>query len=345
MPTKRQQKDGQPLRYAFRSLMEAAVVHGVQWVVGHTSWKTTYLVSDYIALLYHGLVGGRRRVAKRNLAIAFNNHLTPQQLNSLSLQVCRNVMKTLCEFLRLPAMTSEELRARTRLEGCEHLDRGLAAGKGVLLVTAHFGNWEIMGARLALEGYPITVVAREANNPYVARTMDEIRRSSGMGVIAKGRALREGLRTLRNNCVLGILPDQHAGDSGIVINFFGRPTPMHPIVAMLALRTGAAVVLGFSARDENDVIHIRILPSFELVRTGERIPDIVTNTAKLAAIIEDEIRQHPTQWFWLHRRWRDSDPATMDPEVQRLLLGDNGDGGSLADSAPVIAESASQIGS
>jgi len=211
-------------------------------------------------------------------------------------------------MLRLAAASPEEVRARTQIEGLERLLEAVAAGKGVVLVTGHLGNWEIGGAALAVRGVPIDVVAQRQSNPLFDRLVVETRERLGMRVIPRGRATRDGVRSLRAGRVVAFVADQDAKRAGAFVPFFGRLASTHRGPALLALRTGAPLFValgmvrtpegGYRARVEEVVVD----------REGE-VDDVVYRmTAAFTARLEEGVRAAPDQYFWHHRRWKSRPP-------------------------------------
>jgi len=256
-----------------------------------------------------------RRVSRRhwgivmaNLRLAFGDERTEQELIAIGKACYRHLGKCLMEFVRLPAMSVEDIGRVTELRGSEHLDAGLAEGKGVILLTAHLGNWEMVGARIAAEGYPLNVIARAqrdgALTDYIRRTREVV----GMRVHHREVAVRRSLLALRGNELVGMLLDQNAGDDGVFVDFFGRLASTARGAAAFALQTGATVVPTFGWRKPDDTHVIELGEPVPLVSTGDRERDILTNTARYTKIIENAIREHPEQWFWLHKRWKSRPP-------------------------------------
>lgn len=216
-------------------------------------------------------------------------------------------------MLRLAAASPEEVRARTEFEGLEPLQAAVAAGRGVVLVTGHLGNWEIGGAALAVRGVPIDVVAQRQSNPLFDRLVVETRERLGMRVIPRGRATREGVRSLRSGRVVAFVADQDAKGAGAFVPFFGRLASTHRGPALLALRTGTPLFValgmvrtpagGYRARIEEVVVD----------RDGE-VDDVVHRmTAAFTARLEAGVRAAPGQYFWQHRRWKSRPPEERVP--------------------------------
>jgi KDO2-lipid IV(A) lauroyltransferase len=220
------------------------------------------------------------------------------------------------ELLKLPYLTAQQIHDLVHARGLEHLQEAQARGQGVILVTAHYGNWELMAAMLADRGLPITVIARDSQEPFTASLINRARASHGIVVLERDDA-RAMLRALRANCVLGILPDQHAADNAIIVDFLGRPAATAVGVATLAARTGAPVVPSFCRRRPDGTFEALFYPPLPLVQSGDREADVRTNTILVNQALEEQIRAHPEQWLWLHRRWKVDPAVTASPQGVR----------------------------
>lgn len=248
------------------------------------------------------------RIVMANLRLAFGQKKSEAELGRIARACYHHLGKCMMEFIRLPAMTAEDIRRATVFHGREHLDAALAAGRGAILLTAHLGNWEIVGTRIAAEGYPLNVIARAQRDDRITDFIQRTRERMGMRVLHRGAAVRRSLRALRRNEIVGILLDQNAGDDGIFVEFFGHLASTAPGVAAFALRTGAAIVPTFGRRNPDDSHTIEIGEPVPLIRTSDRESDLRANTARHTKIIEEQIRRCPEQWFWLHKRWKSRPP-------------------------------------
>jgi KDO2-lipid IV(A) lauroyltransferase len=244
------------------------------------------------------------RIVLTNLELAFGQTLTKQELGQLLRACYRHFGLCLTEFMRLPNYTPEQLRAFAELRGKEHLDQALALGKGAILVTGHLGNWEVTGSRVAIEGYPLSVIARAQRDDQITEYIRHTREHMGMRVLHRDIAVRESIRALRRNEVVGILMDQNAGDDGLFVDFFGRPASTAPGAAAFALRTGAIALPTFGWRNPDNTHTVEIGPPIPIINTSNHDEDLRANTAVFTKIIEAQIRKHPEQWFWLHKRWK-----------------------------------------
>lgn len=251
------------------------------------------------------LVGRLRRVALRNLELAFpEKTLTERKL--ILHGVCRNLGRLLGEFSQLPKLTQKDIERLVVYDGLEHYLAARARGKGVLFLTGHLGAWELSAFAHAMFGHPMNILVRRLDNPLVERLVEQYRTCSGNRTLDKNGATRAILTALRNGETVGILADLNmVRNQGIFCNFFGLSACSTPMLATLALRTGAAVVPGFLLWEASqNRYRLYFQPAVDCIETGDPKRDIEENTAYFMKIIEDVIRQYPDQWLWIHRRWK-----------------------------------------
>ena len=245
----------------------------------------------------------RRRVAIENLKSAFPEK-SETELLKIALDTYRNLGMSLVEYARLPVTTGAQMAERITVQGSENFDAALQRGKGAVLVTGHFGSWELMGARLRSQGYPMNFLVGEQTNTAVDNMMNDLRRSQGIGIISMGVSMRGVLRALKQNQFVAMLSDQDAGSRGVFVNFMGRPasTPFGP--ASFAVRTGAALMCGFVVR-EGLSRHRVILEAPLLPVPGANSEDeSLRLTQEYTSLLEKYVRERPDHWLWLHRRWK-----------------------------------------
>lgn len=216
-------------------------------------------------------------------------------------------------ILRMAALTPEAVRERTGFEGLERFLEAVAAGRGVVLVTGHLGNWELGGAALAVRGVPIDVVAQRQSNPLFDRMVVETRERLGMRVIPRGRATRQGLRSLREGRVLAFVADQDAKRAGAFVPFFGRLASTHRGPAVLALRAGAPVFVAPGMIRTPTGEYRAKLEEVVVEREGEVEEVVHRITAAFTARLEEGVRAAPDQYFWHHRRWKTRPPEERAP--------------------------------
>jgi KDO2-lipid IV(A) lauroyltransferase len=252
----------------------------------------------------YGILPGRRRIALANVSLALGPALSSRERAATVRASFRHLGTTAVECCRLFLGRPGEMLSAVRVEGLEHVKQALADGRGAFYLGAHLGNWELLAAAHAVTGVPLSVVVRPLDNPYLEAVLARGRERHQVRPIPKRVALR-GIRVAlaRNECV-GILLDQNAGPEGVFVPFFGQLASTSRSLAVLALKTGAAVLPAFIRRLPDGDHEATIEPPIPLVRTGHLERDVAANTARFTEAIERRIRTQPEQWFWVHRRWK-----------------------------------------
>jgi KDO2-lipid IV(A) lauroyltransferase len=261
------------------------------WFADHWSWLVILCAPR------------RQRMADANLAASFPL-LTPQERRGIIRRSIRSVSRTMLELFMLPRLSAEDLERLIETPDLTPLREAAQSGDGVIFITAHFGNWEFLAAHVAHQVAPLTVIARDATHRGTAHMINAARQSHGLHIVGR-RDTREMLRVLNAGGLLGMLPDQHAAEGGMLMDFLGRPAWTFTGPALLASRTGARVFATFCIRDFNGPFKMMLLPELKLVRTDDREADVVANTRLISDAIEQAIREHPDNWLWLHNRWKE----------------------------------------
>jgi KDO2-lipid IV(A) lauroyltransferase len=217
----------------------------------------------------------------------------------------------LAEVLKFRQIDSHNIDRFVTLEGEVKLKKAFSLKKGIVFVTAHFGNWELMGATLAIKGYPTNVIAAPLYDSRLDQIMNRYRLIHGVETITRGegRGARKILAALKNNQILGLLIDQDIDADGVFVDFFHQKAFTPSGAASLALKSGAAVILGFIHREADGRHKIIFEGPLDLIRSGNLKQDVYDNTALFTRAIEEKIREHPDQWVWMHNRWQTSSPG------------------------------------
>ena len=209
----------------------------------------------------------------------------------------------LFEVLRFPVIV-RNMADYVEIEGREHLEGVLAQGKGAVIATGHAGNWELMGGALSQAGFPIIGVAMRQRDAAMDRFINEYRRLVGMHIIYKND-VREMFRMMKEGWIVGLLADQDTSrHDGIVLDFFGKPTNCVPGPAAMARSAGLGVIPGYITRKEDGTHKIILYAPVEVPHTKDKRADIRTAEQAVNRVLEQHIREHPEEWFWLHDRWK-----------------------------------------
>ncbi len=246
-----------------------------------------------------------RRVGERNLTLAWPEMTAAERIRLLR-ELYRSLGWLLAEFCLMRRYTPESTQKFIRYEGLENYLAAREEGRGVLIITGHLGAWELSSFYHSLMGYPMSMVIRRLDNARVDRFVNSIRCLHGNRVLHKDDFARGLIAAMRRGESVGILMDTNmTPPQGVFVPFFGRPACTASGLARVAQKTGAAVLPGFLLWEEAEkkyVLHFG--ERIELANTGDAEADAVTNTARFTAAIESYIRKYPSQWLWVHRRWK-----------------------------------------
>jgi len=252
-----------------------------------------------------------RTIALRNLRSVFAGEMTDPKIRGIAKDVFRHFTRGAVEFFYLLSLSREKIDGLIDFEGKEHIDEALSLGKGCIIVTAHYGNWELLARKLVILGYKVNVIARDSDDAGITGVTQRIRESGGYKVFDRNQPIIGAFRALKKNEILGILPDQNDCD-GIFVPFFGRPAKTAEGPAVLSLKSGAPIVPVFAPRIEEYRYRAVAHPFICFDPSGDDKKDVYNLMALVNKAIEDEVRRCPSQWLWLHDRWKLSAEAEHD---------------------------------
>ncbi|RNA64272.1 lipid A biosynthesis acyltransferase [Prosthecochloris sp. ZM_2] len=300
----------------WKRLEDAIVLRLFRWLGGlarllgrrQFEW-IAFRIGDFL----YDIVRVRRGVVRRNLAAAFPG-MPLKERRHIGRQVYRNMSVSLLEILRIPMVeNAADARELIDIDLSEFIAATNEQGKGGVLLSAHFGNWELAGVCIGLLGLPMTVVAKRLRNKLIDHEINRIRKIRGNDVLYKRQALRDGLRLLRNGGVLTILGDQSDPDMVFVTDFLGRPASFFQGPAFLALKAQVPVFLIMTRRQPSGkyLMELKEIPTSDLTFSKASIQEL---TLRYIAQLEHYIRTYPEEWFWLHDRWKRSGGSTAGNE-------------------------------
>ena len=265
-----------------------------------------YAFAKNIASLAYLFAKKQRKIALDSLSIAFGKEKSPREIEKIAKDCFTYIAKSAVElmfFFDKP----QALKSRVQIQGRENLDQALAAGRGVILVSAHFGNFPLLLGRLAVEGYKVGGIMKPMHDAGMEKIFLKKREKFGVRTIysqPRNECVNNSITALRNNEILFIPIDQNFGTGGVFVNFFGQKAATATGPVILAQRTKAALIPCFILRQPND--HHRIIFEAELkLEEGKDAQDVIlVNIQRLTDIIETYIRKYPAEWGWIHRRWK-----------------------------------------
>src|SRR5581483_1351943 len=249
-----------------------------------------------------------RKLVLRNMRIAFSGEKTEREIRRLAREHFATLGANLFSSIKAAGMSPEKIRERVTFKNLETLNNGLLSGNGVVLMISHIGNWELFSQRTWIlpPGSKSSTVYQPLGNRYIDEHVRQTRARAGVMPFARKDGFNAPIRFLREGGLVGVLIDQHAGDSGIWAPFFGRLASTSSLAATLALRTGAEIV--------PVAIYIDGFAHWRFV-VSEPIPHENISSEQLTAtmnrVLEAQIRVSPRDWFWVHERWKTPDPKFL----------------------------------
>ena len=290
------------MRHRLEYFLVALVAFVIRWL----PWAVVRLAGATLGMAFYVFDRPHRRVAIGNLARAFPARSSSEH-RSIARGVFRHFGAMLFELLKFSTLPPDRMLERVEFEGSERARQAYAAGRGVFFLTGHFGSWEINGIVHALRLAPIGVLARPLDNPHLNALLEGVRQCTGNHVIYRRGGIRRTLRTLEAGQGVAMLIDQHMhGPDTVSVDFFNRPAATTTALASLALRTGAPVIPVFTVPVGGGRYRViyehAVQPPVQGSAEGLR-----EFTQRCTDVLEMYVRRYPTQWLWMHRRWREQD--------------------------------------
>lgn len=267
--------------------------------------STAIFLGGSLGRLAYLIIRDAKKRTITNLSRAFGKRFDKKELRRLGSRVFANLGKNVADAVRLGKMSWEDVENITEIEGLEHFDAAYKTGKGVIGVTGHIGNFELIAAYFSLRGYRMSVVGRELYDPRLDRLLVRNRESVGLENIPTSRGVKPIMRALKAGRFLGVLADQDSTRvRGVFVNFFGRParTPAGP--GLLSYKTGSPIIPMAILREGKNRYKIVVKPRVQLGVSGDREQDLIDVTQEYTSVLESIIREHPAQWLWMHDRWK-----------------------------------------
>ncbi len=272
---------------------------------------------SFIGNLIYKLMPKTRELTARHLKMAYEKDLNEQQVEEISRKVFINLAKNAMDTIQtFNYKTLADFEKIVSIEGLDHFNQALARGKGLIALACHRGAFELIADVMTLKGYPTNVMGAALQNKKLDELLVNYRTAKGARYIQIGQETITVIKALKKGEVLAILIDQDKGKvKGTFVNFYDKPAYTPIGAALLALKTGAAVVPTAIRRLANDTHRITFLPALELIRTGNEELDLKVNTQLFTRYIEAFIREVPEEWVWMHERWKHKPEQVKDYAV------------------------------
>lgn len=258
-----------------------------------------------LGTLYWRLDHSRRKTALLNLDCVFGSQKSESEKQRIVKACCQHFGCAITEILGLSRINKANFMSFVVLEGIEGFQQGLQLGKGVILCSAHYGNWEVMNLALGYLQLPLSAMARPMDNPLIHNYLESIRTRSGNRVIYKHRSVRKLLANLSENRIIGIVNDQDVHDRNrMMVPFFGQLAATTPLPAALAYKTGASLITGYAVPAGGGRYLLKFGPLIQANQDASKDEEIARLTQALNGCLERQIRDYPDCWMWIHQRFK-----------------------------------------
>ncbi|HZE99789.1 MAG TPA: lysophospholipid acyltransferase family protein [Planctomycetota bacterium] len=286
------------------------VMRTVFMVVGMFRWSLAPVVGRRLGLLLRFLDRRHTGVAARNLERT-RGVCAPDAIPAFVDRLYAHIGLSFVEMLMLPGLIERGcIEDFTRFRRFDVAERVLRAGRGLIVVIGHLGNWEVMGLAICKAGYPLNSLARPIENPWIDAWLNRFRTRTGQRIIPKRHALGEMIRVLHRNEILIVQVDQNAKSAGVLTDFFGRPCSTHRSPAILSLKYGTPIIVANIYR-ENGLHHCDLGDPIDPARHRDHADPVKSMTQAYTAEFEQAVRAHPDQWFWVHERWKHGEKSSQ----------------------------------
>jgi KDO2-lipid IV(A) lauroyltransferase len=293
----------------FRHSIEYAAVRGALAMAGTLPLGVARAIGSSVGWVAFAL-GIRRDVTIDNIVRALG--VSRREAVRIGRRSYQNMGRSTMEFAAFRRWSHADIRRLVRMEGVEHLQAARDAGRGVVCITGHFGSWELSGASLAAAGFPCNFVVGEQTNARVDDVMNALRQSQGNSIITRAFALKKVLTALRKNEFVALLADQDARKGGIFVDFLGRPASTVRGPALFAIRAGCPI-LPLSIHREGTGHCVVFEPPLWPDPSQDEETSVRVLTQHFTDSLARQIRAHPDEYFWPHRRWKTKPAQPVDP--------------------------------
>lgn len=272
-----------------------------QFCVRRLPVQLAYHIASFVSDLHYCFSAKDRRAVKNNLKIIFPDR---KNISYLAREVFRNFGKYLVDFFRMPGRLDESyIKRNIKIENMQHLTEALSRGRGVILFTAHLGNWELGGFVVSKMGFPLIAVALPHKERTVNNLFNEQRRREGMTVVPNNVGIRECIKGLEENKLIALLGDRDFNSNGEILDFFDKKAIIPKGPAVFSLKTGAPILPGFLIRQPGDTYLLRFEKPIVPTEGKDKEIEIRNIMRQCVSIIEEKIRMYPEQWFMFQRFW------------------------------------------
>lgn len=281
-----------------------AVLYCFVYALGLIPRKWSFIIADAIGGIWYALDRRHREIAVDNMTNVFGREKSDEEIRRLARTCLRHIARIPFEMGWSLRLSKNDFMRHCKMKGLLHLKQAYAKDRGVLILTLHIGNWELLPMSYIASGFKVSMIYRPLDFEPADRFVFDYRSRHGGQPIPKKKSMRKILKALKNKECVGILLDQTTrSKESVLVDFLGRPAWTNKGLALMAQKTRAPVIPSFLVRRGFD-FEVHIGPEIPLIQTGQKEEDIRINTLRYNEALDRIVRQYPEQWLWVHRRWR-----------------------------------------
>jgi KDO2-lipid IV(A) lauroyltransferase len=288
--------------------IEYAIVISLIWLINLLPPKIALRLGDIFGFLAFYVFRYRQKVTLNNLKKSFGDSYSDKEYRRIGLRTYINFCRVFIEYGLYPKLVLTDLSKNIRVVNDTPMREHFKTGKGAVMISGHFGSWELMGAYMAQTGWPIDFLVGIQHNLLINSLMNKHRQIFGIGLIEIGVAARGVFAAIKNGRGVAMLADQDAGSDGVVINFLGRPASTAKGPAAFALKTNTPIFYGAFVREGLDKHTLYIEGPINIEKSQDKEDDIRRLTQAYCDALEKYVRKYPDHWLWSHKRWKSTCP-------------------------------------
>lgn len=262
-------------------------------------------ILNFLAFLIYSVDKKHRKIAKVNLDLAYEDRISEEEKINITKKCYKNLIYTLADFIKNQGASKEEVLEKVSFENSEIIESAIEENKRIIIVTAHYGNWELLSLSIAAKFTPLAVVGRDLDSDVMNKILTKNREQFDIELLSKSGAMKGMVKSLKSNRPVGLLVDQNTKESeGILIDFFGKKARHTPSVAVLAKKFDAVIIPAFIQNNNHENFVVKFFEPISIDNSDDKEEDIRKCVQAQADITQKIIEDKPEEWFWLHQRWK-----------------------------------------
>lgn len=279
--------------------------YGLKFLIWIVPSQMMFFLMKGLSLFIYKIDKKHRNIAKVNLDLAYGDSLSKSEKEKIIKSTYLNLMLLMVDFIKNQGISKEKLLEKVNFENEKILTEALNHNEKIILVTGHYGNWELVPLAIAAKFGPLTGVGRKLDSEKMDKILNQNREQFNIEMLDKKGAMKEMIAVLKKNRMLGLLVDQNTSEKeGVLVDFFEKPVRHTPAAAILSKRFDARIIPAFITTNDYQNYTITFYEAFKTEKSEDNEQDILRSVQKQAKITEKVIRQKPQEWFWLHKRWK-----------------------------------------